>query len=487
MAVIAGRTRTLLSASAELRDPTVVPAQYLTFELEGQKLPAVVWLDGRELPLLHVGASRGFFVVEASGSVGFHRLRVAEDEWYFATEDAKLRLLGILDLLDSIQETGLAWGGQLFFADGSALRHPKVDYAWLERAAPKILALADAIAERPLRRAHMVPAHQPPGVGKLFLRESIAFLRANASLLLEDPVGSIVVGYRTYSPRIVIAGKRERTFSIVGNRRMTELLALSLEMTRSLQSEARIPRTATAALSATARQLQSRLELFPFAQLRGRPASLSMRPAPEEVSDDRYRQAFDLHDELTHNLAWEAGLRRAEQLAYVQSADQIYQAFVAVALARAFEARQVVGSLRSDLRTPVFRSEAWEIYYDTVPPRPAFANWRDGSGRPSDQKPDLTIIDVTRQRGLLLDAKYRIEPNGRLPTSGIHDAQVYLQSFERKSIAICYPGSGPSIGRITAKGYTILEVSLGPFPRLEEYLRDELRPALEALMEPLNT
>src|SRR5206468_10507766 len=113
--------------------------------------------------------------------------------------------------------------------------------------------------------------------------------------------------------------------------------------------------------------------------------------------------------------------------------------------ARAFDAKQVVPSLFPDLSVPVFRSDVLDIYYDCVPPKPEFASWRDGSNRPGDHKPDLTIIDRVGRKGILADAKYRVEPNGTLPTSGIHDAQVYLQTFERKSIAICYPGPAPSV------------------------------------------
>ncbi len=487
VAVIAGRTRVTLDPAADLKEPAVVPAQHLTLEIEAADLPETATLDGRELPLVRFAANRAFSVVDTSGSVGFHCLRIGEDAWYFATQDAKLRLVGILSILDVIQEEGLGWSGQLFFANGSTVRHPKVDYAWLEQAAAKIAAVADAIAERPLRRSQVVERLQPPGVGRLSLRKTVALLRRNSrSLLTPDEKGPLVVEGQAYAPRLVVAGRPERTaIAVVGNRRMTELLLLTLDLARSLQSEPRIPKAAAATLSAIAHELDNRLELFPFTQLRRHPSRLPTRPAPEEVADDRYRLAFELHEELTRDLVWQAGLQRADRLAYVQSADQIYQAFVASALARAFEARQVVSSLRGELTTPIFRSSSLEIYYDTVPPKPAFANWRDGSARPTEQKPDLTIIDVAAQRGILLDAKYRVEPSGRLPTSGIHDAQVYLQSFERKSVVICYPGSGPSMTRIAAKGYTILEVSLAPFVGLDAYLRDEVRPAIEAIMEPL--
>ena len=487
VAVISGRSRVSLASGAELKEPTVVPAQYLTLEVEGQDLPEAVYLDSRQVPLLRNEAStRGFLMVDTTGSVGFHSLRVADAEWYFATQDAKLKLNGILKLLEFLEAEGLAWSGQLFFADGSAIRNPKIDYAWLERMGPRVLAVGDAIAARPLRRAQLVRSHQPPRAGKLFLKDTLALLRTNARALMEqDEHGLIAVGNRRYSPRVVVAGRLERSFDVVGNRRMTHLLLLTLELCQSLQAEPRLPRAVKPWLRQLSADLQARLEAFPFVHLRSRPGRLPSRPAPEEIADERYREAFDIYVELCQEMAWEPGVHIADRFAYVGFADEIYEAFVAVVFARAFEAKQVSSSLWSQLSVPVFRSDTYDIYYDTVPPKPEFANWRDASERPSDQKPDLTIVDRNARRGILADAKYRVGPSGRLPTSGIHDAQVYLQSFERKSIVICYPGNAPSITRVTGKGYTILEVSLGPFPGLEAYLRNDVRPAVEAAMEPL--
>jgi hypothetical protein len=490
-AVISGRSRVPLARDEHVKAPTVVPAQYLTLEVEGRDLPEAAYLDGRHVPLLlNEAGSRGFLMIDTTGSVGFHSLRVGDAEWYFATQDAKLRLNGILTLLEFLEAEGLAWSGQLFFSDGSAIRSPKIDFAWLTRAAPRILELADLIAARPLRRAQLLQSHQPPGAGKLFLNETLALLRTNTRALVEeDDRGLIAIANRRYSPRVVVTGRLERSFDVVGNRRMTHLLLLALELCHTLQAEPRLPRAIKAQLRQLSADLRARLELFPFVQLRSRATAgkLPSRPASEEIADDRYRAVFDTYVELCQEMAWQPGVHIADRLAYVGFADQIYQAFVAVVLARAFDTKQVASSLWSDLSGPAFRSEAYDIYYDTVPPNPEFANWRDSSERPSDQKPDLTIVDRLARRGILADAKYRVEPSGRLPTSGIHDAQVYLQSFELKSIAICYPGNAPLVTHIAAKGYTILEVSVGPFPGLQDYLRNDVRPALEAAMAPLGS
>ena len=133
----------------------------------------------------------------------------------------------------------------------------------------------------------------------------------------------------------------------------------------------------------------------------------------------------------------------------------------------------------------MFRSERYDIYYDTVPPKPEFSNWRDDSSRPTDMRPDLCLVDRIDRVGVLMDAKYRVAPSGQVPTSALENCQVYMQSFDRKRIVVCYPGRGPHIAAVSGDDYTILEVSLGPFDGLMEYVANEVRPRIEEMMEPL--
>jgi len=319
--------------------------------------------------------------------------------------------------------------------------------------------------------------------------ETVSILRRDAASTLEEhPIGPVEIDGRRYSPRIVVAGSRQRSFDTVGNRRTTHLLKSMLEMCESLLGqELRSPKAVQDDLQAIRTSLVARLSLFPFVQIASPGLRLPTRPAPEEMVDDRYRAVFDLYGELTRELGWSPGKSVTSRMAYVNYADQIYQAFVALVIARAFGARQVFPSLISGLPTALFRSEQHEIYYDTIPPSPAFTNWRDRSARPSEQRPDITIINTLERRGILADAKYRVDPSGRVPTSALEDAQVYLQSFGARSIAVCYPGPAPRIGRVSALGYTILEVSIGPYPELSEYARLEVRPALEEVMEGLRS
>jgi hypothetical protein len=92
--------------------PSVIPAEHLTFEISAQdELPLSILLDKRPLTLaLTPDRKRGHFQLDAFRSVGFHCIDIGDARFYFATDDAKLKLDGILNLLHYVGEAGLSWG-----------------------------------------------------------------------------------------------------------------------------------------------------------------------------------------------------------------------------------------------------------------------------------------------------------------------------------------------------------------------------------------
>jgi hypothetical protein len=200
------------------------------------------------------------------------------------------------------------------------------------------------------------------------------------------------------------------------------------------------------------------------------------------MTDERYIRSYLLHEELANGLAWTPGTEVASQFAYVAYSDQVYQAFVAVLLADAAGATPTHRSLQPNLVSPSFVSEKLAIYYDTVPPANRFRNWRDASSRPSDMRPDLTIVDTSTDRGILVDAKYRRE-GSRVDTRSLNECQVYMHSFGRRRIVVCYPGLTPSVTSVAGDGNEILEVSLGPFDGVRKYAAETVWPAIRSRME----
>src|ERR1043166_5478731 len=146
--VIARQKRHLLVDAGALAEPVIVPAEYLSIEIEADRVPPQVLLDRRSIPIvLNDASTRGICFIDAFRSVGFHCLEVQGARFYFATEDAKLQLDGIRKILELIHHEGLSWGQQLFFSDGSAIRDARVDYAWLTDVGSRIVETANAIAE----------------------------------------------------------------------------------------------------------------------------------------------------------------------------------------------------------------------------------------------------------------------------------------------------------------------------------------------------
>ena len=142
--------RRLITEECSGESITVLPAGFITIQIEGNNLPSSASLDGKAIHLsLNESRSSAHFIIDAHRSVGFHTFEAGSQSYLFGTEDAKLRMDGIQTMLEYIEEEGLSWGSQLFFSDGTAIRNSKVDYAWLIAVGPQVIKLAHQVAARP--------------------------------------------------------------------------------------------------------------------------------------------------------------------------------------------------------------------------------------------------------------------------------------------------------------------------------------------------
>jgi hypothetical protein len=401
--------------------------------------------------------------------------------------DAKLQLNGILELLKTIGHEGLSWGNQLMFSDGLAVRDARIDYAWLRRACRRVIATCTDIAARPLtQQAAAVYFGRATG-GHLKRAETIARLRADPRTLLEaHSRGVVQLGVMRFMPRRVCTERLSISADTPANRRATKLLIGTLHLLWSLKADTDLPRRPRLWLKLVEDQLSLLLDQFPFNSLLRVCHRIADRPSGPELADPRYRETYELYDELHNLLGWTPSQKVVNRFAYIGYADEIYQAFVAVLLAAAFGAKATRPYLKGDLAEPSFSAPGWDIYYDTKPPSPGYVSWRDHSARPASLTPDYTIIDKTAGRGLLGDAKYRGNAGGgRLPSASLCECQVYMQHFGLRNFAVFYPGKERFIAEVEGDGYTILEVSVTPFAGVADWMSAEVRPALEKLLEPL--
>lgn len=474
-----------VQVSEDTDNITSLPSSYVVLELEGVELPESVTLDNRSSPLaLDSGCTRGHIVVDLFRSVGFHKLEAQGKTYVFATDDAKLRLAGIETILRYIETEGLGWNGQLFFTDGTVLRHPKVDYAWLMSSGPVIAGVARNIARSPFLKSALKAATTRGSAGTLHIQKTIQLLRQNPHLLEQIPDGPITVGSQHYVATKAVQGVRTQSCDTVGNRRAALLLISALALAGYLE-RTDIPKQQLRQVRLVQQDLSSAAELFPFRQLAPVAHRVSRSASVEETVDPRYGQLFNIYEELASGLGWRPGTRVAPRFAYVLYSDQIYQAFVAVALARAFQLAQKHSCLEPNLDIPLFESDEFALYYDTIPPRQWFRNWRDSSERPADMRPDLTLVDKRTRCGILLDAKYRVEAAGVPPTSAINECQLYMHSFGQPTIAICYPGPELTATEVKGGGYRILQLPVSPVTGLDAFLSNDLRPLITGAMRPL--
>src|SRR5258708_15937108 len=151
LSVIFGSTRQEIQPASSLTT-NIIPGEFLAFECEGDELPSTAILDGSPCTIvLNQARDRGHFVLDAHRSVGYHYFQIGDSKFYFATDDGKLRLTGILAMLRDIQAAGLSWGQQIVFSDGATVRDPRVDFAWLDRRVKDIARLANELSKTPAR------------------------------------------------------------------------------------------------------------------------------------------------------------------------------------------------------------------------------------------------------------------------------------------------------------------------------------------------
>lgn len=485
VSIIAGHRRIPVPPLAAGEAP-IVPASRLVLEIEGDGVPAEIDINGERHPVIRTDdATRGHTIIDPFRSTGFQRFQLHGETYCFGTADAKLELDGILDILEIIGREGLSWGHQLIFSSGTAIRDARVDYAWLRTVGEAIIEACRAIADQPASVITVEPGLQRPRGGRPHISKTLSKIRANPGAMLEEHEHGLFEAHgRRFMPRKVVAFARNVTYDTIANRRATRLLLATADLAAYVAQSRDIPTQHERWLATLTREVHRLLSDFPFNALIRAADRIPDSPSITELRDPRYELTYRLHEELVTERGWEPGRNVADRFAYVGYSDQIYQAFVAVLLANAYHADRIVPYLRADLDHPSFRSERWDIYYDTAPPAPQYTSWRDKSSRPARLTPDYCIIDRLEHRGLLGDAKYRGNGNGgRLPGSSLNDCQVYMQHFDIRTFAVFYPGPDRLIEAISGDGYTILEVSVTPFDGVADWVATAVRPRLDELME----
>lgn len=466
----------------------LVKAGPVVLDLDGVDGPDAVRLDGSRPPVaFDPAARRATVTVDLTRSTGFHQIGVGSTDYFFGTEDAKLRIDGMVQLLDYLGEHSLTWSGTMFFSGSEAvLRDPRLDWAWLQRVRPGLLEALTAIADRP--RLASRRRHRRLDRGRPDVAATMRLLRGRPDLLEELEGGPIIGDRRSFAPREVITRSRTTSFDTSANRRATQLLLGA----RALASHVRFtaPRESRADVEGLLAALESLLLRHPFRDLASKAARPlpSSRPAIEEQNDPRYQAAHALHRELFEDRHWDPTQEVMPEWAYAGLADAIYQRFCAQLLADHFGLQST--ALQPGIAPgPHFSNERLELYVDVTPPEEVIRDWREGSERPAALRPDILLRERRSGHVALLDAKYRAAGLRASPDS-LTEVQLYLQAYGHSRVAVLFPPGahdGPEherwkIHRVTDGHFSIFEIPVLPEPRMADFLDKKVGPAIEKLI-----
>ncbi len=433
-----------------------VPAGGVVISVSGARSKNVR-LDGR--PYRLSSGEPGLLPVDMTRSTGFHRLVVDGRAFWFGTEDAKLGLAGIVELLQELGTLGTGWTGQALFSDGTGLRDPHVSYGWLDQWADRALAAVASVIEGPRSATTTTRVLRRRGGAGVLLAPTIRLLRSDPRrYLAEVPGGLINVEGREFEPLRVVARRRTTTLDTTANRRALAIL----HWIERLCQDVIAARADTQAItqcrlwSNGARSLQQR----PLARAIRAHTLTSAPREPEEVTEVAYRMTYAIAKDLADRFGWSASVEAAPRLSYVRYSDLIYQAYAASRLAKELNLHQtspVLGDTQ-----PAFTGEDFDLYYDTTPPTGVLRSWRFHSALPDDSKPDLLLHERETGRVAVLDAKYRVGRTGGASEDSRKDVSAYMGLYGLPAVTIVYPGAPGTLTTLSGEGRRIVEAPLAP-------------------------
>ncbi len=477
---VTGSLRRTLTAD----EPVILPSGPVVLDLRAVPHSGALRLDGRPLtvafdPATHAATA----ALNLDRATGYHQLQVGTNRRYlFGTDDAKLRIDGVVEMLAYLREhadaLGLSWNGTLQFSGtGQVLRDVRLDVAWLEQHVGEIAELAASIARRPFtvsRKRRELAREGVPDVaatGRL--------IRRRPELMERHPDGPVTVEGERWAPREFLRQRREHTADTQGNRTMTRLLLAVLELARTCQASA--PTDSQADLATHVNTIARAVRQEPFASIRRQRGHLriGVHAATEERVDDRYRRARALLNRLLKDRHWDPLNQVTEEWAFAALADQVFQAFAAIVVAATFDLQPLAPLGQSG---PHFANDDYEMWVDTSPPDDVLHNWRDDTSTPAALRPDIVIRRRRDHRVAILDAKYRSAGVRATPES-LSEVQLYLQAYGSREVCVLFPptaGSAPwEPHLVTNHHFGITELPLRPMEDLAGYMADVLRPAID--------
>lgn len=452
-----------------------LPATQLVLRIEGHSNKSIS-IDGKieELSAGHPGIC----TLDYRRSTGFHRLEVDGEVFWFATEDKKLGIEGIAEILRHLRNLGTGWSGQTFFSDGTGYRDPHVVYAWFNMKADRSFGTIESILNSPRQETFSQEVMSRRGGNGLLKQATVRLLRSNPQRHLnDDPRGAIEVSGKNYSPVRVIRKSEKTSVDTVPNRRTVQLLTVLHGLVVELLGS-QIAQDARMRCEDWEKRA-SKLLVAPLAlTLRKSDNVLSQPRQGAELFDPKYGHIYQLVNEIGH-FGWSAAVEDGRSCSYVEKADQIYQVYAVHRIAKSL-GLQTTGFATG--RMPIaFTSKEYDLYYDNHPPATILPSWRRRSIAPDNSRPDIVLLEKATGRVAVMDAKYRVGSDGNASEESRKEVSAYMDLYGLDAIVILYPGIGKGYRSIVWQEKRIVEVPIfGP----DDHLAESVAEILSCLQVP---
>jgi hypothetical protein len=435
---------------------------------------------------------------DLTNQVGYHRLRIRlganSHNFDFHTSTAKATRDEILSMAEVCGQYYLGFRRQFSYVAATGERRkillPQIHFAWLRDRIDELKELTQSINLRPamISVQRMRPSTRGKGIS---LSSTIRLLHERPNLLEEREDGPIALNGKRYWPALVMQKVRNAELASREHasiaRFIDQLLVGCRDLRKQVESDLypdvdRIERDLLSILN---------LAVLSKARMTGMPATSPMGvPTQIERSDARYARIRALRSEYLSDIGpsdrYEDSIR-----ANVKDVWEIYQTFVTHVVGNALGLGY--SSTSQDLRDrgvdgASMRSAEWILGFDTKPPGAVLVSWRNGTARPAEERPDISLISSTSERSILFDAKFRVAKNLKCATQpDLFEMQGYLNSFSIHRGGIIYPGSTPASTLIEAGNNRLVELpirasfftQLGGKDGVHEYVRNAIERALQ--------
>ena len=142
----------------------------------------------------------------------------------------------------------------------------------------------------------------------------------------------------------------------------------------------------------------------------------------------------------------------------------VFQTFVTskALLALGMPIDRLADALKMSRTSMGFTFNNFTVWADTAQHR--LSGWRDRTSKPAAYEPDLVIVDNSECKVILMDAKFRRDPDGLLPSSGIKDMQAYMHEYGVGTAVIAVPSSANDVSSevVQANGFAVRGIGVTP-------------------------